>query len=383
MSDDREEPVRDPVNPEPWQPAPPVEDGAPDSAAPPPAEPAPRPEPRTAGFVFTGTAGAYFRIWIVNICLSLVTLGIYSAWAKVRTGKYLRAHTSLDGMPFGYDADPLAILRGRIVAAVLLGAWTGLGYVSPFAQLALLPPLAFLMPWLVVASLRFNARVSSYRNVGFRFHGEYTGALEKFLGLPLLGAITGGLMYPWVIHRQRTWEAENTSWGDRCLCLRATASDFYAAYLPVIIAGFLFVILMLVGIGISTIDDEGAGLDSPMLILVLIYTGYGILLLASLVTHAASLKCFLGHLWIGDQANIECRIHPVRYAWIIASNSLLALVTVGMLYPWGEVRRLRYLAGLTSVTGVESFETVTGPRGGSASATGEEIANAFDIEVGF
>lgn len=377
MSDDREEPVRDPGNPEPWQPAPPVQDDAPDGEAPPP------PEPRTAGFVFSGTASGYFRIWIVNICLSLVTLGIYSAWAKVRTGKYLRSHTSLDGMPFSYDADPLAILRGRVVATVLFAAWTGLSYISPFAQLALLPPLAFLMPWLVVASLRFNARVSSYRNVGFRFHGDYTGALEKFLGLPLLAGLTGGLLAPWVIHRQRTWEAEKTTWGDRRLELRAQVSDFYAAYLPLIIAGFLFVILLFVGIGMSAFGEEGAAGDAPMAVMLIPVLSYGLLLLASLVTYAATLKCVLGHLWVGDQAHLECRIHPGRYAWIIASNSLLALVTVGMLYPWGEVRRLRYLAGLTSVTGVESFETVTGPRGGSASATGEEIANAFDVEVGF
>ena len=31
-------------------------------------------------FSFTGRAGEYFRIWIVSLCLSLLTLGIYSAW---------------------------------------------------------------------------------------------------------------------------------------------------------------------------------------------------------------------------------------------------------------------------------------------------------------
>jgi hypothetical protein len=33
---------------------------------------------------FTGSGGEYFRIWIVNLLLSIVTLGIYSAWATVR-----------------------------------------------------------------------------------------------------------------------------------------------------------------------------------------------------------------------------------------------------------------------------------------------------------
>lgn len=33
---------------------------------------------------FTGQAGEYFRIWIVNLCLTIVTLGIYLPWAIVR-----------------------------------------------------------------------------------------------------------------------------------------------------------------------------------------------------------------------------------------------------------------------------------------------------------
>jgi uncharacterized membrane protein YjgN (DUF898 family) len=175
----------------------------------------PAAEPVTAGFVFTGTTDEYFRIWIVNMCLSLVTLGIYSAWAKVRLTQYIRAHTTLDGMPFTYDANPMAILRGRIVAVIVFGGWTALGYVAPLAQLALLLPLAFVVPWLIVASLRFNARVTTYRNVGFTFDGRYGDALGYFVVAPVLSVFTLYLLIPWVVCRQRVWQAVHTSWGDR------------------------------------------------------------------------------------------------------------------------------------------------------------------------
>jgi len=47
----------------------------------------------TKQFYFTGKGGEYFRIWIVNICLTILTLGIYSAWATVRTRRYfIREH---------------------------------------------------------------------------------------------------------------------------------------------------------------------------------------------------------------------------------------------------------------------------------------------------
>jgi hypothetical protein len=52
--------------------------------------------PAATPFQFTGRAGEFFKIWIVNVLLTIVTLGIYSAWAKVRTTGYFYSHTRLD-----------------------------------------------------------------------------------------------------------------------------------------------------------------------------------------------------------------------------------------------------------------------------------------------
>lgn len=37
---------------------------------------------------FTGTADEYFRLWIVNVALTFVTLGLYLPWARVRNRQY-------------------------------------------------------------------------------------------------------------------------------------------------------------------------------------------------------------------------------------------------------------------------------------------------------
>ncbi len=47
-------------------------------------------------FYFTGKASEYFKIWIVNGLLTVLTLGIYSAWAKVRTNRYMYGNLYLD-----------------------------------------------------------------------------------------------------------------------------------------------------------------------------------------------------------------------------------------------------------------------------------------------
>jgi uncharacterized membrane protein YjgN (DUF898 family) len=59
-------------------------------------------------FQFRGTGREFFRIWIVNFALTLITVGIYSAWAKVRTRRYFYGNTALAGHTFDYHASPNA-----------------------------------------------------------------------------------------------------------------------------------------------------------------------------------------------------------------------------------------------------------------------------------
>ena len=66
-------------------------------------------------FEFRGNGSEYFRIWIVNLLLTIVTLGIYSAWAKVRRLRYFYGNTFVDGQSFEYHGQPLAILKGRLI----------------------------------------------------------------------------------------------------------------------------------------------------------------------------------------------------------------------------------------------------------------------------
>ena len=74
---------------------------------------------RTDFINFTGKSGEYFKLWFVNMFLSIITLGIYSAWAKVRDTQYLYGHTQVDGQSFRFLASPMQILKGRIIAVIV------------------------------------------------------------------------------------------------------------------------------------------------------------------------------------------------------------------------------------------------------------------------
>lgn len=123
--------------------------------------------------VFTGRAGEYFGIWIVNLLLSILTLGIYSAWAKVRRKKYFYQHTFIDGVAFDYHASPVAILKGRFLAFGLFVLYSISAEISPVLSGVLIIAFIIFLPWIIVRSLTFNARNSSYRGLRFDFKAGY------------------------------------------------------------------------------------------------------------------------------------------------------------------------------------------------------------------
>lgn len=151
-----------------------------------------QPEP----FQFTGTGREYFGIWIVNILLTIVTFGIYSAWAKVRRQRYFYGNTRLAGHAFDYHARPKQILIGRIIVLAGLFTYNIVVNLFPLASLALLLLLFLISSLLIMRGLRFNARVTSYRTVRLDFHGRYWGAAKAYIAGPVLAAVTLGILAP-------------------------------------------------------------------------------------------------------------------------------------------------------------------------------------------
>jgi len=127
--------------------------------------------PRVVRPEFTGGAAEYFRVWIVNLFFTLVTLGIYSAWAKVRKKKYFYGSTRFDGETFDYFGRPVAILKGRIIAFVAFVVYVFVGELYPQSHYAFWAVAVVFLPWLVVRALTFNARNSAHRGLRFHFSG--------------------------------------------------------------------------------------------------------------------------------------------------------------------------------------------------------------------
>ena len=192
--------------------------------------------------VFTGKGSEYFGIWIVNLLLSIVTLGIYSAWAKVRRKKYFYNNTLVDGVGFDYHANPINILKGRIIAFVLFVLFQVMSAYSPIASLALALLLFIALPWIIVRGMVFNARNSSHRGLRFNFVGTYGQAAKVFIGYTLLIFVTLGLAIPFVAQRTQKFVISNHKFGTSNFKMEALVKDFYKIYLVLFIIPLIGII---------------------------------------------------------------------------------------------------------------------------------------------
>ena len=114
---------------------------------------------RPISLTFEGRAEDYFAIWVVNLLFTILTLGAYSAWAKVRRLQFFYGNSRLAGDGFSYLARPIVLLRARILVLAVLLSYLAALWASPPVGLLLTLVLIPVYPWVLHRSLRFNSRM--------------------------------------------------------------------------------------------------------------------------------------------------------------------------------------------------------------------------------
>lgn len=360
--------------------------GSSSSVPPPPPESCPPPEPVEHRFVFSGSGSEYFRIWIVNLALSIVTIGIYSAWAKVRRLKYLHGATTLDGSAFGYHGDPKKILKGRIIGAALFSAYAFAGEIHPVAGLIAGAAVAIAVPWLVVKSMTFRTRMTSWRGLRLNFNDDYAGAYRVYLGWGMLAGVTLGALAPQFYRKLHTYLVDNTAVGERYFDCDAPVAPFYWAALK----GLLIVVLgLIVGWLVLTAGDplmRATGVRPETAGAVLSF----LTVLGILVVYVAAFGVFQGYALNAVFNATTLRPHRIRselrgteLSWIYVTNLLGILCTAGLFSPWATVRLVRYRMETTSLVAESPLDDFfASPAGQNPSAVGEEVSGIFDIDFG-
>ena len=338
-------------------------------------------------FEFTGKAREFFGIWLSNLLLSILTMGIYSAWAKVRRRRFFLGHTLIGGHRFDYHADPKVILKGRAVVVSVLVVMSLVSELSPVLSGTSLVLLMLALPWLANRSLRFNARMTSFRNVRFDFSGTYGKSLLAFVLFPLLGLLSLGFLQPFATRYSGRYLATNYSYGEAKLesdpQLKRLYKGFFQAF---------SIILLPVCVLLGIVAQHDWDLESLILVPVDGATGWFIdlspfaliiaLYLAFFHYRAVARNSILGSLSISGVHQLKSEISGFRLAWIVLSNTFLTLSSFGLLQPWGAVRRWRYETESLQLIPGGSLDEFIGKIQPAEGVIGSEYTDLQDIDVG-
>lgn len=119
---------------------------------------------------FTGTGGEYFRVWIVNVLLTIVTLGFYTPFARRRTAQYFFGHTEVAGSPLEFTAQQRKMVLGFIILVILYASFKiAAGTGQDTAASLLMLGAAALAPYFWASAMRFRLSATRWRGLRLQF----------------------------------------------------------------------------------------------------------------------------------------------------------------------------------------------------------------------
>lgn len=335
------------------------------ASSPPPAQPLPKTQERPphAGadvgqirrLSFHGTGGSLFGIHIVNIFLTIVTLGVYYFWGKVRVRSYLLSQTEFEGDRFAYHGTGKELLIGFLKAVLVFGAPLGflivvrdlldVGVAMKVVAAVLIYGLILVfIPLAMVGARRYRLSRTSWRGIRFSFRGRVVDFIKLFVGGSLLTGITFGLYYPIFETRRYGFMVSHSYFGNERFHFDGHGRDLLGS----------FVLAML--------------LHLPTLGL------YWFWFLAKKQRYLWGHTSFAG-------ARFRSTVTGGRLLLLKLGNLLLLVVTLGLGWPWVVVRNARFtfryltLEGSLDLEGIQQEAQV-------ASATGEGLASFLDLDMG-
>ncbi|WP_298259150.1 YjgN family protein [uncultured Litoreibacter sp.] len=340
-------------------------------------------------FEFTGNAKEWFGIWIVNLLLSIVTLGIYSAWAKVRTKKYFHNHTIVEGRNFDYHATGKQILIGRLIVIAAFIVFQVAAAMSPFLAIILVLGLLVAFPWLIVRSMIFNARMTSFSNVRFGFVGAVGQAFLVFIVYPLLTVLTLYTTLPILDRATKSFSINNHKLGQARFNMEVGLGPFYKAFLvaiawivvvgfcSVVVTGFSFANFAYAMENIEHNPEQGAS------IIALFYLIFFVAFLpAAFIYQALTRNAIYNNTTLDGGHKFASNVTAPKLLWIAVSSMVVVVCTLFLMLPWAQVRMARYMASHTGLIPGGSLDDFVTQQQEAGGAMGDAYTDLEAIDVG-
>jgi uncharacterized membrane protein YjgN (DUF898 family) len=357
--------------------------------------------------VFTGRIGEMYGIFIVNLLLTIVTIGIYRFWAKVRYRKYLWSHVSVAGDSFEYTGTGrelflgfLIILFAVILPIVVVSAVAPLllGRLHPallgLYQLAFYGLILFLIGLGTYAAYRYRLSRTLWRGIRGGLSGSRSAYGWRFLGYGVLAFVSCGFCVPLMQVRLSRYLYNHMEFGTGRFAFQGTTWPLFRRFLWIPIL-YLLLVVTIVGTLLAVLAiAAGNGSFRPVnpvavqhavaahaALLIGAAAVAGVLLIAIFVAFmrysAASLRYIYSRITF-EGLQLRYDLSAWRLFRYGAGNLLILVFTLGLGFPFVLARMVRIATDNLTIVGTLDFDAIgqnTDPR----SRFGEGLASAFDI----
>lgn len=378
---------------------------------------------------FNGSGFEYFKIWIVNIFLTIITLGIYYPWAKVRNNLYFYGNTYVENRYFNYLATGKQLLLGYLVGLGIVFTYYFIDSLYPIeAKIGFSVVFAIFFPWLIWKSMSFNIKVTSFDNIRFDFYGELFDAYKIYLFLPVVFLVFLSIAISSIIFGSKTlsflgflflfiisvfafsyfekkkyqYFINSISYVGDYLKAQFKLKEFILILLKTILFSlflmFIFIVLIslisIVFFNFSTdslinlsllIHDEEFISSNIKLILPILFSLYAIGIFLNIfvfIYYKVRLRDYVYSKINYKGITLKSTMGFFRYSFIVFTNILLLIITLGIAYPWAKVRATRYVLNNTIIQNYDLIDVYLQENIKEDSALGEEIADALDFSSG-
>ncbi|MFW2373645.1 MAG: YjgN family protein [Gammaproteobacteria bacterium] len=383
---------------------------------------------------FDGSGMEYFKIWIVNVLLTILTLGLYHPWAKVRNNRYFYANSMLEGRNFEYHATGKQLFFGYLIAMTLLILYIIINQVSPTGSLILVATLFLAVPWLILRSMIFNMRMTSFSNVHFNFSGKIGRAYLNFFAYPIalyiglilitvamtmsisLGGVVAALLgvifalamiafllfsLAFIKKKNTEFFVDHSQYGQGEFKTNVHIKKLMMIALKTVGIGIL--VLLIAAIVVSIGAYATGSIDSVMalngaepnpelmaekmrLLMPVIFLAYLMMIMAGIFIMAYSLtqhrKYVYANTRLDEKVTFASTLKAFPLAWVLITNFFAVILSLGFAYPWARVRASRIMLENTLVNSESGFDDYLTQKQNETSSLGEQIGDAFDIDAG-
>ncbi|WP_201576496.1 YjgN family protein [Psychrobacter okhotskensis] len=383
---------------------------------------------------FKGDGSEYFKIWIVNVLLCIVTIGIYYPWAKVRTRRYFYANTEYADRYFDYHATGRQLFLGYLIGVLILLALQVVGSVLPTVGVILPIILFAFIPWIIWRSLKFNMRMTSFSNVRFSFIGDLKSSYIIYMLIPILGYIAiallvFGSMLPmtrqdsvsagavilfavaviaaiplaicltgFFTKKASEYQIGQTKFGQGRffidistgkfikIILKQTLIIIASLLLLSILSGLIFAATMSGGFNFGSISSDMEGAEAHPLLIVgflIVYFGFiATFLFATAYSFSRQRQYLFENTTLDNAITFKSTVGAKGYFYVLVTNMLLVLFTIGLALPWAKVRVARYIADNSWIEASDiDINSYLTQKEQEQSAIGEEIGDVLDIDI--